>query len=89
MSYPSVEIGEARMALVNGENHSPRMENISQLAFAYVQQLMERELQHLGAEVTIAHLEIPPIQVAFDTMDDEAIARASAEGIYRALLQAL
>ncbi|MGH7597038.1 MAG: hypothetical protein ACREOI_11845 [bacterium] len=88
-AYPRVEMKDVRLSFVNGENDSQRAENISRLIFAYVQELMERELQHLGAEMTIEQLEVPAVRVSFGTMDDEAIARASATEVVRALLQSL
>ena len=88
MAFPRLEFGEVRLSFTNGENHTQRTERIARLTFEYVQEMMERELQHLGSNV-INHLEVPPIQVSFETMADETIARLSAEGIYRALLQAL
>lgn len=89
MAYPRVELGEVRMSFTNGENNAPRAQYIAQLTFAYVQQLLERELQHLSAEVAIDRLDVPAVPVSFEIMDDETIARASAEGIYRAVLQVL
>lgn len=89
MAFPRLEFGEVRMSFTNGENQTQRTERIARLTFEYVQEMMERELQHLGADVFIEYLEVPPIQVSFETMDDETIAKVSAEGIYHALLQTL
>jgi hypothetical protein len=88
-AYPRVEMNDVRLSFVNAENGSQRAENLSRLICAYVQELLERELQHLGAAMTIEQLEVPAVPVSFDTMDDEAIARACATEIYRALLSVL
>lgn len=89
MVYPRLAFGEVRMSITSSEDHAERVERISRLIFEYVQQMMVRELQHLDSNMVIEHLEIPPIQVSFESMDDEAIAQASTAEIYRALLQAL
>jgi hypothetical protein len=89
MDDPRLEINEVRLSLTNGHGHESRAERISRLTFEYVQELMERELQHLGSDVVIDHLEVPAVQVCLDTMDDETIARAGASGIYRALFAVL
>jgi hypothetical protein len=86
MAYPQFELGNVRMSFVNSENHTQRVERISRLTFGYLQELIERDLSHFGSDRVIDYLEIPPIPVSFDTMDDEAIARVSATGIYRVLL---
>jgi len=82
---PNVEFGEVSLTILNGSHHASRAERIARLTFDYVRELMELPLHQLGADLTIARLEVPPIQVSLDTMDDEAVARAGAEAIYRAL----
>jgi hypothetical protein len=72
-----------------GGNPGRRAERIGKLTFDYLRELMERELQHLGADVTLAHLAVPPIQLSLEAMDDEAVARACAEGICRVLSAAI
>ncbi|HKQ05852.1 MAG TPA: hypothetical protein VJ464_12020 [Blastocatellia bacterium] len=89
MDERGLEFNEVRLAIVNGERHAERAAPIAQLTFAYVQELLERELQQLDADAVIEHLALPPIPVSFDLMDDEAIARASAESIFRAVMAAL
>ena len=89
MAYPRLEFGEVRISFTNSESQAQRTERISQLTFRYLQELMERESQHLSPGANINHLQVPVIEVSFETMDDETIARLSAEGVYRALLQAM
>ena len=79
MVSPRLVFGDIRMSVAHGEGQTPRMERIARLTFDYVQELLHRELQHLGADVTVAHVAVPPIRLALETMDDEAIARTKSE----------
>ncbi len=89
MRRPRMEFGEVRMAFTNGGRDERRAENISRLTFAHVERLMDGRLRRLGADVEIGHLRVGPVGVSFETMSDEAIARAGAAEIYRALLREL
>ena len=89
MSCPRVVIGAARVSIANAEGQSHRAENISRLTFEYLQQLIERELQHLRADISLANLQVPAMNISLDDMGDEEIARLNAEGIFKALLQVL
>ena len=89
MDYLQVELNDVRMSFKNGHNYSHRTERISELTFAYVKEMIERELLHLGADMVVEHIDVPPIQVSFQNMDDESIAHMCATGIYRALMQML
>lgn len=89
MDDPNLEIGAVNLTILDGGHHSARAERIARLTFDYVRELMERELQHLGADLIIERLNVPPIELTLDTMDDEAVARASAEAIYRAVSAAI
>ena len=82
----SLELGDASLTIVNGSAHALRGERIARLTFEYVRELMEHELRNVGGDVSVAGIEVSPIQVSLDTMDDEAIARAGAEAIRSALL---
>src|SRR6185503_2544998 len=84
----ALEIGEASLTIVNGSGNSMRAERIARLTFDYVRELMERELQHLNRDVSLAGIDVPPIEVNLETQDDDAIARAGAEAIRRALIAA-
>jgi hypothetical protein len=84
-----LEIGEVNLTIMGCGGHGARAERIGKLIFDRLQELMERELQHLGADVTLARLAAAPILVSLDTMDDEAVARACAEGVCRALSAAV
>lgn len=83
------EFGDVRIAFVNGEKYASRTGHISQLTFGYVEELLKRDLQHLAASVELETLVIAPVEVSFDTMSDEKIARLSAAEIHRAVLHAL
>ena len=89
MDDQRVELGVARLTILDGGRHEPRAARIAQLTFDYVRELLEREMQHFGADLTLSQLDVPPIHVSLDTMDDEAIAQVSAEAIHRALLAAI
>lgn len=87
MIYPRIEFNEVNISFSGIEDHTKRSEHISRLIFHYLQNLMERELQHLGSDILVDRLDVPLIEIPFETMDDETIARLSAEGIRRAILQ--
>jgi hypothetical protein len=84
-----LQLGEVSLTILDGGNHGGRAERIGKLTFDYLRELMERDVQHLAADVTLARLSVPPVEVSLDAMDDEAVARACAEGIQRALLAAI
>ena len=82
-----VEFGQVRMSYAVGAGRDRgRAETISRLTFEHVERLMTPALRRLGGDRLVKHLSVGPVQVSFETMDDEAIARASASEIYRALL---
>jgi hypothetical protein len=89
MGDQRIELGMMRLTILNGAGHEPRAASIAQLMCSHVRQLLEREMQNLGADVELAKLDVPPVQVSLDAMDDETIARAGAEAICRALLEAI
>jgi hypothetical protein len=84
-----VELGVMRLTIIDGGGNEARAARIAQLACAHLRELMEREMQDLGAEISLAQLDVPPVHLTLDTMDDEAVAQAGAEAIYRALLAAI
>ena len=86
MSYGDVEFGEVTMSYSNTAGESSRAERVSRLALEYVQQLIERDMQQIGADFEVDSLTVPPIVVSFETMSDESIAQATAERIYQALI---
>jgi len=55
----ALEIGEASLTIVNGSGNSMRAERIARLTFDYVRELMERELQHLNRDVSLAGIDVP------------------------------
>ena len=84
-----LEIGEASLTIVNGSGNVLQAERIARLTFDYIRELMVHELQHLGRDVSIAGMEVPPIEVNLETQDEDAIARAGAEAVRRALIAAI
>ena len=89
MNGKRVELEVMRLTILDGGDCERRAANIAQSMCSQAHEMLERALQSLGADVTLAQLDVPPVQVSMDTMDDETIARAGAEAIYRALLEAI
>ena len=87
MVLPRLEISDVRIAFNTNAVDARRTERIAQMTFLYLQERLQRELQHITSGGTINYLEVPAIEVSFEAMDDETIARLSAETITRALLQ--
>jgi hypothetical protein len=82
-----LEFGEVRMSYAGGgRTDAARAEAISRLTFEHVERLLAPALGRLRADRHVRHLSVGPVHVSLETMDDEAIARASALEIYRALL---
>ena len=77
------------MTILNGGDCEQRAANIAQSMCSQAYEMLERTLQSLGADVTLAQLDVPPVQVSMDAMDDDAIARAGAEAIRRAVIAAI
>lgn len=83
-----MEIGEVRMSFTGVGPAAARAERVSRLIFEHVQQMMESSLRDVEESAEINYLDVGPISVSFDAMDDETIARESATEIYRTLMQA-
>jgi len=89
MDSAGLEIGEVRM-LYQGEGiSSPRAELITRRAFEIFQDMVETDVQRINREQAIEYLVVPPIEVSFAQMPDEAIAQATAETLFRALLNVI
>jgi hypothetical protein len=89
MNHGEIQFGEVAMSYTNSADQPGRAERISILTLEYVQQWLEREMQHIDADIEIDRLQVPPIVVSFETMNDEAIALTSAYRICQALTQAV
>jgi hypothetical protein len=89
LNYRHLQLGRVSLTIFNQapqeESAGARAERIGKLTFDYLRELMERDLQRLGANITLAHLTLPPMRLSLEAMDDEAVARACAEGICRVL----
>jgi len=68
---------------------SPRAELITRRAFEIFQEMVETDMQRVNHEHAIEYLVIPPIEVSFAQMPDEAIAQMTAETLFRALLNVI
>ena len=84
-----VELGVLRLTILDGGDSERRAENIAQAMCSQLYEMLERALQSLGADMTLAQLDVPPVQVSMDAMDDETIARAGAEAIRGAIIAAI
>ncbi len=89
MAQKELSIGEVRMSFAGGETQAERAERIAQLTFGHVHRLMDSRLRKMNENVEINYLNVGPIHVSFDSMDDETIAVESATEIYRSVLQSI
>lgn len=89
MGQKELAIGEVRMSFTGGEAHAERTERIARLTFDHVHKLMDGSLRKMNESVEINYLNVGPIHVSFDSMDDETIAVESATEIYRSVLQSI
>ena len=89
MESQGLEIGEVRM-LYQGEGiASQSAELITRRAFEIFQEMVETDVQRVNREQAIEYLVVPPIEVSFAQMPDEAIAQMTAETLFRALLNVI
>jgi len=86
---PVVEVGDVRLSMTDKDGDARRVERIARLLLAYLQELIEREHLHLRADTELSRLVVPPVAAPEGAGSEEAVARAGAEGVYRALVQAL
>lgn len=89
MGQKELALGEVRMSFTGGQAQAERSENIARLTFDHVQRLMDTSLRKMNESVEINYLNVGPIRVSFDLMDDETIAVESATEIYRSVLQSI
>ena len=89
MAQQELSIGEVRMSFSGGDAPPERAQRIAQLTFGHVHRLMDDRLRKLNENIELNHLNVGPIRVAFDSMDDETIAVESAMEIYRSVLQSI
>jgi hypothetical protein len=86
MTSTRVRLGHVRVSLANAGGHERRAESISRLMFDHVQRLVETRGAPLRGG-SLGRLSAGPVRLSLDAMDDDAIARASAAEVYRALLE--
>lgn len=89
MPLSRIEFEEVRMMFTGSEEYRQRAERIARLTFDFVRELLRRDAQSLAADMDIELLEVAPVNVSFERMNDETIARRGATEIHRALLHAL
>lgn len=89
MAEPVVEVGDVRLSMTDKDTDVQRAERIARLLLAYLQELIEREQLHLRADTELSRLTVPPVTVPGGAESEDAVARAGAEDVYRALVQAL
>jgi hypothetical protein len=74
-------VGRARVRL---DGCSPeRAERVSRLIFDHLQRMLARDCLSGGTPRVVAHLRVPSLEVRWEQMDDDAIARTGATWIYR------
>jgi hypothetical protein len=78
---PAVEIEQAHVR-VNGCTPE-RAERVSRLIFNHLQGMLGRDCLRAGAPRVVPHLHVPSLEVDWDTMEDDVIARQGAIWIYR------
>jgi hypothetical protein len=88
MTRTTMEIDEVRVSLAGGADDA-RARRIARLTVAYARSLLDDAPPARGARGEIGRVDVPPVHVSFETMDDETIARRSAAAIHRALRRAL
>ena len=77
------EIQHGKVALPAGTSPE-RAERVSRMIFDHLQRLLGRERPRTsGAARVVPHLVVPPLELEWDVMDDDAIARTGAAWIYR------
>lgn len=77
------EIQQARIELPTGTSPE-RAERISRLIFDHLQRTLNRDhTRTAGASRVVPHLVVPPLELEWDSLDDEQIARTGAAWIYR------
>ena len=75
---------DVRHATVMTDGCTPdRALRVSRLIFNHLQGLLARQCLHPGVPRVVPHLRVPSLEVDWDAMDDEAIAREGAAWIYR------
>lgn len=78
---PALEIQDAR---VTADGCTPeRAERVSRLIFDHLQSMIGCGGWRAGAARVVPHLQVPSLEVEWDVMDDDAIARQGATWIYR------
>ena len=83
---PAVEIEQAHVRV---DGCAPdRAERVSRLIFNHLQGMLGRDVPADGASRVVPHLHVPSLEVDWDTMDDDAIARQGATWIHRWLQSA-
>jgi hypothetical protein len=89
MGQNELAIGEVRMSFTGGKAQAERTERIARMTFDHVHRLMDTTLRNMNESIEINYMNVGPIGVSFDSMDDETIAAESATRIYRSVLQSI
>lgn len=89
MNAPALEIGDVQMSFAGADVTGPRAELISRRAFEILQEMVETDMKRVTRDYTIEHLVAPRVEVSFAQMSDETIAQATAQELFRALLNAI
>ena len=77
------EIQQARLQMPEGTTPA-RAETVSRMIFDHLQRMMDRERSRTSAAGRVVpHLVVPPLELDWSEMDDDSVARAGAQWIYR------
>jgi hypothetical protein len=69
---------------ISAENCTPeRAERISRMIFEHLEKVLTRECGRAGAPRVVPHLHVPSLEVEWESMGDDVIARTGATWIYR------
>ncbi len=78
------DVLDVEQATVVAEGCTPdRAVRVSRLIFNHLQGMLARQCFNPGAARVVPHLRVPSLDVDWDGMDDEQIAREGAAWIYR------
>lgn len=81
-----LEIDELRMTYSGAAVNGPRAELISRRAVELLQQMVDADPDRAIRNDVLETLIVPPIALPISGSSDEAIARTTAEEIFRALV---
>ncbi len=83
MAKNALEIDEAQVGFEAPGCSGERAERLARRMFSHLNGMLEPGCMRVRSALRLAHVEPPPLELDWQNMDDEAIARAAAAWIYR------